>query len=338
MEPRSSLTRRGFVRASAAGLTALAALRARADDDASVPRVGQARCDRVWLDGLPRQEVVTEMLNAASQALAGVDLAQFLAGLIRPEDTVGLKVNTLAGIEFSTNLEVALAVAEALKTVGVAEERIVIWDRFHDHLDRCLYPMNLDGPGIRCYGGEGGGTGLDPEATYPSDLGDGQPSLFVRVASREVTKIINLPVPKDHNCSGISGCLKNLAFGSVNATVRFHGAPHFCDPMIAEICSHPVLADKVVLHVMDALRGLYQGGPTVSRPEAVFDHNEIWLSRDPVALDGLVLDLLNARRDEAGLPAIGVDGPPPVHLETAERMGLGKRIAQPEEIARAELA
>jgi uncharacterized protein (DUF362 family) len=337
MEHVGGLTRRGFVRAGAAGLAALAVARRATGDPAPGARVAQVRCERVLQDGSPQQAVATEMLEAAAQALAGMSFPAFLATLVTPDDVVGLKVNALAGLELSTNVEVALAVAGSLQAAGVPAERIVIWDRFQDHLERCLYPVNQDGPGVRCYGGEGG-TGLDPDAAYPSDLGDGKPSLFYRVASREVTKIINLPVPKDHNCSGMTGCLKNLAFGSISSTVRFHGPPHYCDPMIAEVCAHPALAGKVVLHVVDAVRGLYDGGPTVSRPEAVFDQCELWLGSDPVALDSLIVDLLNGRREEAGLPPIGAEGPPPVHLETAERLGLGSPTQQPGEVARVELA
>lgn len=325
------MSRRTFVRAGLVGAAALGVSRALGDDGGLAVRVGQARCEAVWVDGLPDQAVVARMLDAAANALASVTLAGLLATLVTPDDTVGIKVNTLAGMEMSTNLEVALAIAEALQAAGVPAERVVIWDRFHDHLDRALYPINTDGPGVRCYGGEGH-TGLDDDAFYASDLGDGKPSHFVRVASRDVTKIINVPIPKDHNCAGVTGCLKNLAFGSVNNTVRFHGAPWWCDPMTAEICAHPVLRDKVVLHVMDALRGLYDGGPIVSHPEALFDHNEIWLSADPVALDTLVLELLNGKRAEAGLPLIGDEGASPKHLRTAEALGLG-RPAEGEEIA-----
>lgn len=337
MENVGRLTRREFVRVGAASLAALAVARGATGDPAPGFRVARVRCERVLADGAPQQAVAAEMLEAAAQALAGVSFTALLATLVTPDDIVGLKVNALAGLELSTNLEVALAVADGLQAAGVPAERVVIWDRFQDHLERCLYPVNQHGPGVRCYGGEGG-TGLDPDAAYPSDLGDGTASLFYRVASREVTKIINLPVPKDHNCSGMTGCLKNLAFGSINSTVRFHSAPHYCDPMIAEVCAHPALAGKVVLNVVDALRGLYDGGPTVSRPEAVFDQCELWLGRDPVALDGLILEMLNERREEAGLPPIGAEGPPPIHLETAERLGLGSPIEQPDEVARVELA
>jgi len=327
---RGAVTRRGFLAAGvAAAGTAAWAARQGANGG---PLVAKVRCESVLVDGMPDGDTVYRMLDEAARQLAGTALPDLLVSLVRPDEVVGLKVNTLAGFEFSTNPEVAQAVARGLMEGGHPETGIVIWDRFHDHLARALYPLNTDGPGLRCYGGEGV-AGTDPDVFYASDLGDGEPSYFYQVLTHDVQKVINIPVPKDHNCAGISGCLKNLAFGSVNNTVRFHGPPHYCDPMTAEICAHPALAGKVVLHVMDALRVLYDGGPVVSDPDAVLDNHELWLSRDPVALDALVIELVNEKRAEAGLAPVGEDSAPAPHVHTAARMGLGVKDLGPNDVA-----
>jgi putrescine aminotransferase len=168
---------------------------------------------------------------------------------------------------------------------------------------------------------------LDTDVGYDSPLGDGKPSYFYKIVTREVTRIINLPVPKDHNCAGITGCLKNLAFGSVNNTARFHPGPHFCDPMIGEICAHPAVRGKVVLHVMDALKGVYDGGPAAN-PNATFELRELWMGRDPVAMDSVLLGVIDAERQKGRKAPIGQGGATARHIETAAKLGLG--VASPD--------
>jgi len=335
----SRMSRRRFIALGAglaAGATALPAVRAATAK--APPLVAKVRCERAIVDDVPSSDAAYAMLDRAARELTGRALPDMLRDLVSPDDKVGLKVNALAGFELSTNIEVVEALVRGLTEAGLPEANIVVWDRFEDHLARCMYPLNRDGAGYRCYGGESqSDPGLDRDARYESDLGDGKPSFFYRVATRDIAKIINLPVPKDHNCSGVTGALKNLSFGAVNNTARFHDAPHFCDPMIGEICAHPAVKDKVVLHVMDALRALYDGGPVVGNPDAVFEPREIWVSRDPVAMDVLVLDLINAEREKAGLPKIGDEGPTPKHIETAAGLGLGTDSPSPDSVVTAEV-
>lgn len=341
---RARVSRRRFIGLGAAGLTAGAAAlgprhaAARAQEATGV-LVARVRCQDALVDGYPDTDICYAMLDRAAQMLRGQSLPELLTSLVTTTDVVGIKVNTLAGFELSTNIEVVDALVRGLLEAGVAAENIVVWDRFEHHLISCLYEVNRSDTGVKCYAGEGQeGAELDPDVYYPSELGDGQPSYLYRVATQDVTKIINVPVPKDHNCSGITGCLKNLAFGAVNNTVRFHGAPYYCDPMIGEICALPALRDKVVLHVMDCLRILTDGGPTVGNPERVLEPRELWLATDPVAADATVLELIDGERKAAGLPPIGVAGPPAQHIWTAEALGLGTASPIPESIAFAELS
>jgi uncharacterized protein (DUF362 family) len=337
------VSRRRFLGISAAGVAAGAAglgvrQGASAQDDGDV-RVARVRCESAVVDGFPEVSACRAMLERAAQLLRGQTLPDLLASLVAPDDVVGIKVNTLAGFELATNLEVVDALIEGLLEAGVPASNIVVWDRFEHHLISCLYEIQRSEGGVRCYGGESdGAVGLDPDVFYASELGDGEPSYLYRVATQDVTKIINVPVPKDHNCSGVTGCLKNIAFGAVNNTVRFHGAPHYCDPMIGEICALPALRDKVVLHVMDALRALCDGGPTVGNPERIFEPRELWLATDPVAADTVALDMINAEREASGLPPIGEAGPSPKHIETAEALGLGVSAPGASSIAYADIS
>lgn len=341
--PCFRLSRRRFLATGASGLAAFALTRKQSasGDGGGVARpvLAKVRCDSLLQDGVPDVGIAYAMLDRAALDLFGRPLPDALATLVSVDDVVGLKVNCLAGFELSTNFEVVEALARGLVDMGLPESNIVVWDRFEDHLTRCFYPLNNEGAGLRCYGADAGpGGGLDHGAVYESGLGDGQPSYFYRVATQHVTKIINMPVPKDHNCSGVTGALKNLGFGAINNTARFHPAPHFCDPMIAEVCAHPAIRDKVVLHVMDASRGLFDGGPVVGNPAAVFEQNELWVSRDPVAMDTALVALLDSKRAEDGLPPIGEGGPPAKHIATAAALGLGRLDLDESETVFSELA
>ncbi len=56
-------------------------------------------------------------------------------------------------------------------------------------------------------------------------------SYLAQVVSQEVTKIINVPTLKDHSAAGVTGCLKNLGYGSFNNVARSHHQPiTFTDP------------------------------------------------------------------------------------------------------------
>ena len=65
---------------------------------------------------------------------------------------------------------------------------------------------------------------------------------------------------------------------------------------LPEIDALPIIGDRVVLHVTDALLAQYQGGPE-SYLQFSTVRNEIWFSHDPVALDTLALrELMFQRR------------------------------------------
>ena len=45
---------------------------------------------------------------------------------------------------------------------------------------------------------------------------------MMRLVSRRLTKIINIPNMKDHGATGVTGCLKNIAYGSFSNVARTH--------------------------------------------------------------------------------------------------------------------
>ena len=66
--------------------------------------------------------------------------------------------------------------------------------------------------------------GFDPgvyvEANFFGE--DDTRSFLLRMVTEQFTKIINVPNMKDHGASGVTGCLKNIAYGEFNNVARSH--------------------------------------------------------------------------------------------------------------------
>jgi len=147
-------------------------------------------------------------------------------------------------------------------------------------------------------------------------------SHFARLVTTICTKIINVPVLTDNPYIGINGCLGSLALASVDNNRRFQGDPGYGDPAIDEIMSNPYLRRKVVVHILDALVSQYAGGP---RFDPVFTKSigAIYVSRDPVAIDSLVLRRLEQWRAADKQGRIDPIGKMASHVHSATLYNLG---------------
>lgn len=241
------------------------------------------------------------------------------------DDVVGIKVNPLAGAELSTHKELVEVLIEGLKSAGIKEGNIIIWDRFEEDLVQCGYEVSTDPSKVRCYATEGGrGAGYDLDVFYESASDaqnrrgpEGTKSYFTKILTRQVSKVLNVPLLKDHGSTGVSLCLKNLAFGSVNNSRRFH--PSNGDPMISKVCSHRLIKDKVALNVVDGLIGCYNGGPGYKK-EWVWQPNMLIFGKDSVAVDRIGLEILEEKRKEMRIESIGIRAR---HINSSATMGLG---------------
>ena len=66
----------------------------------------------------------------------------------------------------------------------------------------------------------------------------GKPARISRASSQGRRQDHQPPCLKEHNASGVTGCLKNLAYGSFNNVARTHESPKtYTDPVIAVMCS-----------------------------------------------------------------------------------------------------
>ncbi|NUO10241.1 MAG: DUF362 domain-containing protein [Candidatus Brocadia sp.] len=125
---------------------------------------------------------------------------------------------------------------------------------------------------------------------------------------------------KDHGIAGVTLCLKNLGFGAINNTRRFHPSPYFCDPASAEVCAHPALRDKVRLHIVDALQACFDGGPASMKTWTMWNEERLFFGTDPVAIDRIGLEIIDRKRKENNCVSVFQKAK---HIATAEKKGLG---------------
>jgi hypothetical protein len=131
----------------------------------------------------------------------------------------------------------------------------------------------------------------------------GRKSYVSRLVTQQMTKIINLTPLLNHNLTGVSGNLASLSLGSVDNTIRFTGDAGKLALAVPEIYALPVLGDRVVLNVVDALIAQFYGEErTLLHYSSVL--NQLRFSTDALALDVLSIEELELQRRRSDMPAI----------------------------------
>jgi hypothetical protein len=258
--------------------------------------------------------VLDEMLGALIVRLTNANApAGGWKALFSAKDRVAIKVNTLGGPGLSSNPALVEAIVRGLVGAAVGESNILVWDRFNRELLRAGFKINSGGAGAKCYGTEGR---YEPDMTVHGKVGGFLSPLLTQFP----TALINVPVLKDHNLSGVAISMKNL-YGTIDNPNRYHD--NNCDPYIADMADLPVVKEKMRLIVCDALNAQYEAGPAYNA-KYVWPANTILMATDPVALDATGWQMIEAKRREAGLKPLADVGRPPHWLATANGRGLGE--------------
>jgi uncharacterized protein (DUF362 family) len=149
--------------------------------------------------------------------------------------------------------------------------------------------------------------GYDPATYVEADLfgEEDTRSNLMRLVSEKLTKIINIPNMKDHGATGVTGCLKNIAYGSFSNVARTHvnGKSHTYS-FVPTLASVEPLRSRTVLQIMDGMRGVWHGGPFARTKRYVFYPKQIMFGTDPVAIDRLLLDIIDDKRKAEGAISI----------------------------------
>ena len=314
------LTRKEFLRkAAAAGLAAsalgrLGLLPAQgAEEPAPASIVVRVTSPRAIKEGVPAPAVVKAMVDKAVSTLAGKPVLGAWKSIFRPTDVVGIKVNCITGPRLSTRPETAMAVAQGAVAAGVRPENVIIFDRTAGELMTAGFTLNPDGPGIRCLGV--GRNGWDAE---PTAFGRFRGPLATLVSDR-ITALVNVPVLKDHEATGITFALKNH-FGSIGNAAEQH---HDYHGTIADLNAVPAIRTKTRLVLGDCLFGLAEGGPALQGPDHVWEPKAVLAGFDPVAVDTIAWQLIDEGRRAQQLQPLAAVGREPRFIAHAAAAGLG---------------
>ncbi len=279
-------------------------------------------------------DVVRRMVDNVVMGAAGrTDIAEAWRVFVKPTDRVGIKVSASGAPVSSTHPAVVAAVAEGLVAAGVAPQRIVIWDRKWEDMQRARYGSLGRRFSVVATDRVGGysadetitaaamGKLIVGDREFDPEGGGNQTSSksHLSVVLGAVDKIVHLPALTDHLSSGLNGALSGMVLDNLDNWRRLARPPHFGDPYLPEIYTDPRIGGKVVLTILDALRPQFAGGP-FPEPQYSVNHGAIYASRDPAAIDVLGLEILDRYRTANGLPALAKSVQWPA---SAEVVGLG---------------
>jgi uncharacterized protein (DUF362 family) len=256
------------------------------------------------------QPIVRQMLEHAMEELTQEKSAQAAwAKFIKPNDIVGIKINPSGAPACCSSPEILREIISSVQRVGVPARNILVYDRYSYEMDIGSYQALLP-PGVRIVGIQDAfvdASGYDPNIYCAANFfGEWETrSYMASIVSEVVTKIINVPTMKDHSAAGVTGALKNLAYGTFNNVARTHRAPYsFTNPLIGLMCTVEPLRSKSVLHIMDGMRQVWHGGPLTQVQDFIDQTGTLLVATDPVALDTIELEAIEKKRRERGAPSV----------------------------------
>jgi len=298
-------------------------------------------------------DVTREMMARGMCALTGASTpAEAWRRFFEPADVVGIKVNCGGFPHCISDYGIVAETIRQLMQVGIPASRIYVYERFQNQLTECDYGPKIP-EGIQIVAAEranrfADNDGYDPATYLEADLfgEEDTRSNLMKLVSQRLTKIINIPNMKDHGAAGVTGCLKNIAYGSFSNVARTHqrGKSHTLS-FVGTLASIEPLRSRTVLQIMDGLRAVWHGGPFARSTKYVFYPQRILFGTDPVAIDRLLLDIIDDKRKAEGAISVWDRNPAslqmdnsrardadpnvnilirePSHIEFASSLGLG---------------
>jgi uncharacterized protein (DUF362 family) len=273
----------------------------------AVPGVAAGAASRVVIARDAKGDVVG-LLDRAMQSYFNCDKAvDAWRKVVQPGETVGLKVNCLAGKGGATSVALVETICERLQQAGVKPEKIVVWDRLSEDLESAGFRPSSRSGGIRFLGNEV--LGYEDNLSVQGSVG----SRLAKTLTQLCDAVLNLPVLKDHGIVGVTMALKNM-FGVIHNPNKYH--PNAGDPYVADVNALPAIRGKVRLTICEAIHAQYEGGPTYM-PQWNWPYNGLLVARDPVALDTVGWQILEQKRAAVGLRPLKEMKREPKYIATA---------------------
>lgn len=306
------------------------------DSDATDPITGAARPWAV-------QRLMNGLILAATQRPS---VPQAWASLVKPSDRVGIKVSASGRSISGTHPAVVEAIARGLISAGVPRDHILVWDRNLEDLLAAGYSLKSPLYVLRWIDPA---DGYDPQSVVSSPIvgrlvwGDSRfgkrketrlvdllssgdqlssISVYAKILTSEVDKVINVPSLLDSYLTGIQGALTNMTLQNIDNWRRFTkgvGASY-----IAEIYADEVVRPKVVMTVLDGLILQFAGGP-YPNPNYTTTKNTLFMSSDPVAIDATAVHIIDDMRVLNHLPKCANLAS---YIQSAAQIGIGQADEQ----------
>lgn len=316
-------------------------------------RVARVEHSGSIVSGAYQREPVRQMMRRGMRELTGTpDWVAAWRTFFEPGDVVGIKLNPVSRPWVISAPEVVQEIIAGLEAAGIPRKDIVAYDRYKaeyydagfdkwlpegvrtawaaDYVDNVQ--QRIEGYDPDHY--------MDMQLTLPGfDFSNerARRSYAANFITRDVNKMVNLCLLKHHQSAGITFALKNMSHGLVNNVNRSHSSPmlNACGTFIPTVVSMPVIRAKCILHIGDAIQGLAHGGPVMnrSRVKYVWEHKAMYFSTDPVAMDMVGWEELDAQRVKIGLKPLA-EAPrdrdsnyirmQPEHVTIAGALGLGE--------------
>jgi uncharacterized protein (DUF362 family) len=291
--------------------------------------------------------VVAEMVRRGMTALTGEPTARDAwRKFFSPSDVIGIKVNCSGAPGICSHPQVVAEIVRNLVSVDLKPAQIYIYERFKNQMDTVRYDRYVP-EGVNVVAVENTRSQMsnyDPRTYVEVDFfgEENTRSNLVRLVSERFTKIINVPNMKDHGAAGVTGCLKNIAYGDFSNVARSHrNEKTNTFSFIGTLATVEPLRSITTLQVMDGLRGVWHGGPFSPTRKFRFYPKHMMFGTDPVAMDRLLLDVIDNKRKAEGAnsvwdrahvkPGNGYGDDPniqrfirePGHIEYCSKLGLG---------------
>lgn len=293
------------------------------------------------------QAVVDRMVEEGVITLTGTSSAVEAWGEIMmeydPGETVAIKINcndcwNANQNEIDSLPQVINAVIRGLKSIGVPEtdirvieptegpnpRRRILYQYYYDNI-YALYPdvSILDGNDSTYI--EGGNSAIVDYAD-PGIADDRITDLIV-----SADHLINLPIMKAIFLPwGVSGAIKNHQGSIQRPSVNHDSIANINNNPLIDIYKNTHITSKTRLIVSDGLFGTWTGihfsgageEDDVPNPWVIFNNNapnSLFFSTDPVAMDSVMQDIINAERSDRGLPNMS---DPPLHAAANAELGI----------------
>jgi len=306
-------------------------------------------------DGVPNPDAVSTMIKRGMTELTGIaDPVEAWRSMFEKGDVVGIKVNPVGQPHAISNFATVHAIVEGLKSARVPAKDIIIFDRYKDQFLNAGYEKNLP---EGCQWDWASPTFenvqleifeydpdvfatleiVNPKLHDPKDERTRR-SHVAKVITKKINKLICIPVLKDHGSGGVTLALKNMSHGLVNNVARSHGSSvtNTCNLFIPAICTLPAIRSRAVLQILDGLNAVYHRGPGALL-QYVWSYKALFFATDPVAMDRICWEKVDAKRVQEGMPPVAETGKmgkdptgteafdyrQPQHIAGAGALGLG---------------